>query len=93
MSGVKLGQQSGGAGLWIAFGRTKRVCFGIAIGLRVFLFCFADLIGFSSLTEPTLTGPVPKVGGVSRLFQKKYVYESKKLKSLKCLFGILLSDD
>lgn len=34
-----------------------------------FLFCFADLIGLSSTTEPTLTRPVPQVGGVFRLFR------------------------
>ena len=45
MSGVKPGQQSGGAGLWVAFGRTKRGFFGIAIGLGVsYLFSFLQLL-------------------------------------------------
>ena len=41
---------------------------------------------------PTITRPVPQVGGVFCLFDK-YVYEGSKLKSSKnCLFGFLLPD-
>lgn len=44
--------KGGGAGWWVAFGRTKRNCFGIAIGLGVFFFFYQfDWASFDCCAE------------------------------------------
>lgn len=73
VSGVGPGQQYGGAGWWVAFGRKKRNCFGIAIGLGVFSLFFR-FDGLSS-TVRTINRLVPQVGG-GFVSSTQYVYEN-----------------